>query len=87
MATPPVTYTITSTHGTTASISTTIVTGAVSAIPSDHGIPVNARHRACLDCHQTGDHGAPVVPADHGGRTDDQCQLCHQPAQAGRINS
>ena len=37
---------------------------------------------ACLACHQTGVAGAPHIPADHAGRTNDMCRLCHQPAAA-----
>ena len=36
----------------------------------------------CLACHQEGLAGAPQVPADHTGRTNDMCQGCHQPSQA-----
>lgn len=32
----------------------------------------------CLACHQTGIAGAPVVPADHAGRTNDTCTVCHK---------
>lgn len=34
----------------------------------------------CLACHRTGLGGAPVVPADHQGRTSATCRGCHQPA-------
>jgi cytochrome c551/c552 len=35
---------------------------------------------ACMVCHKIGVMPAvPDVPADHQGRTDKQCQLCHQP--------
>jgi hypothetical protein len=37
---------------------------------------------ACLACHQTGVGGAPQIPADHAGRTNDMCRLCHQPGPA-----
>ena len=37
---------------------------------------------ACLGCHEAGLAGAPKVPADHAGRTNDMCRLCHQPASA-----
>jgi hypothetical protein len=33
----------------------------------------------CLVCHGTGQAGAPKVPADHAGRTNDMCRTCHQP--------
>lgn len=36
----------------------------------------------CLECHEEGIGGAPQIPADHAGRTNDICQDCHQPSQA-----
>ncbi len=33
----------------------------------------------CLMCHGEGIGGAAKVPADHAGRTNDTCQLCHEP--------
>ncbi|MBI4186871.1 MAG: c-type cytochrome [Chloroflexi bacterium] len=32
----------------------------------------------CLACHQTGIGGAPAVPANHAGRTNDICLACHK---------
>ena len=50
--------------------------GAVSQIP--HAI---IGHEACLVCHEE-DRGDIVgVPDDHVGRTDQTCQMCHQPAE------
>jgi hypothetical protein len=37
---------------------------------------------ACLVCHETGAAGAPKVPADHVGRTNEMCRGCHQPAMS-----
>jgi cytochrome c551/c552 len=38
---------------------------------------------ACLMCHKAGVMPAvPDVPADHAGRTDKDCQLCHHPKAA-----
>lgn len=37
---------------------------------------------ACLGCHESGVAGAPQVPEDHAGRTNDICRYCHQPAAA-----
>jgi predicted CXXCH cytochrome family protein len=34
----------------------------------------------CLACHETGVAGAPQVPEDHAGRTNEMCPLCHQQA-------
>ena len=31
----------------------------------------------CFSCHSTGSGGAPKYPANHSGRTNDQCQICH----------
>ncbi len=39
-----------------------------------------AGHTDCVSCHATGANGAPQYPADHAGRTNDMCQLCHKPA-------
>lgn len=37
----------------------------------------------CLMCHKVGVMPAvPDVPADHQGRTEKQCQMCHQPKPA-----
>jgi len=33
----------------------------------------------CVICHSTGVGGAPKFPADHTGRTNEMCQLCHKP--------
>ncbi len=32
----------------------------------------------CLVCHQTGVGGATVVPADHAGRGNTTCSMCHK---------
>lgn len=34
----------------------------------------------CNLCHATGVGGAPKFPADHTGRTNEMCRVCHQPA-------
>jgi len=36
----------------------------------------------CLSCHKDGVNGAPKYPADHAGRTNDVCQMCHKQAAA-----
>lgn len=41
--------------------------------------PLDGRDN-CLACHAAG--GVKPYPADHEGRTVDQCQMCHQPAEA-----
>ena len=33
----------------------------------------------CAVCHATGLGGAPKFPADHTGRTNEMCQMCHKP--------
>ncbi|MBI2935105.1 MAG: hypothetical protein HYY29_06005 [Chloroflexi bacterium] len=32
---------------------------------------------ACLVCHEQGIAGAPKFPANHAGRTDQMCPVCH----------
>jgi hypothetical protein len=32
----------------------------------------------CFSCHSTGAGGAPKYPANHSGRTNDQCATCHK---------
>lgn len=49
--------------------------GGPPAIPH----PLDGRDD-CLACHATG--GVKPFPADHEGRTVDQCQMCHQPGEA-----
>jgi hypothetical protein len=34
----------------------------------------------CLLCHEQGIGGAPQIPTDHAGRTNETCQACHQPS-------
>ncbi|MDP3062779.1 MAG: cytochrome c [Chloroflexota bacterium] len=34
---------------------------------------------ACLACHGSGLPGIPQAPANHAGRTENTCTLCHQP--------
>ena len=41
-----------------------------------------ARREDCLLCHGEGIGGAQRVPADHAGRANDTCQLCHEPPGA-----
>ncbi len=36
----------------------------------------------CLACHTNGLGGAPKVPADHAGRPNETCQVCHKPGAA-----
>ncbi len=36
----------------------------------------------CLACHAKGVGGAPIIPPDHEGRTNDICQGCHKPGEA-----
>jgi hypothetical protein len=43
--------------------------------------PLEGREK-CLACHETGAAGAPQIPEDHAGRTNEMCQACHQPAPA-----
>jgi nitrate/TMAO reductase-like tetraheme cytochrome c subunit len=50
--------------------------GGPKAIPHEL-----AGREDCLLCHNP-DSGVKPAPADHAGRTDDQCQMCHKPAGA-----
>ncbi len=43
--------------------------------------PLDGRDN-CLACHKDGLAGAPKVPSDHIGRTNEMCRGCHQPAAA-----
>jgi hypothetical protein len=48
------------------------------------GFPHPAAGREdCRSCH--GVEGAQAIPADHKGRTNDTCQVCHEPAPAPAI--
>lgn len=55
---------------------TPVPAGGPPAIPH----PLVGREN-CLACHEQGLGGAPQVPADHAGRTNDVCQACHLPSQ------
>ncbi|MCO6449483.1 MAG: cytochrome c3 family protein [Caldilineales bacterium] len=52
-------------------------------IPAAAGAPAIPHtlegHDKCLACHQEGVGGAPQMPDDHAGRTEEICQACHQP--------
>lgn len=50
---------------------------APTAGPSPIPHPVAGRE-ACLACHASGSPAIPQVPADHQGRTEQTCNLCHQ---------
>jgi len=43
---------------------------------------LEGREGICLVCHETGAGGAPKVPDDHAGRTNDLCLICHQSGEA-----
>jgi len=60
-----------------------LIPALTAAQTSPPAIPHSLEGRAaCLACHETGIAGAPRVPDDHTGRTNDMCQGCHQPASA-----
>ncbi len=52
------------------------------ANPPEQGGPPQIPHAKeghvdCLSCHEKGLNGAPQYPADHAGRTDEMCVMCH----------
>ena len=49
--------------------------------------PLDSAHTDCVTCHSTGLAGAPKYPADHTGRTNDMCRMCHQPGSASTSGS
>jgi hypothetical protein len=64
----------------------------VSGLASAQGTPPQIPHPlegrdACLACHETGLAGAPQVPADHAGRTNEMCRGCHQPAMPATVGT
>lgn len=62
-------------HAPDAAVQTT----APSSITHD----LEGKH-ACLTCHRAGTmEDTPDVPANHEGRTDEFCTLCHTPAEGG----
>jgi hypothetical protein len=79
--TTPVAPTETSSAPTAGATSSVAATPAVSEGPPAIPHPLAGRD-ACLACHEAGLAGAPKVPADHAGRTNDICRGCHQPAMA-----
>ncbi len=76
-ATPAPTPTPTPAPPTATPTATTAPTPASGGPPA---IPHSLEGRAeCLMCHATGIAGAKAVPADHAGRANNTCQLCHLP--------
>ncbi len=51
--------------------------GQAASTPPKVPHPLDGRSQ-CLMCHQTGVAGAPKVPANHVGRTNDMCLVCHK---------
>ncbi|MGE5139381.1 MAG: cytochrome b/b6 domain-containing protein [Rudaea sp.] len=68
---------------TTAPTATTAAAAPTATTASAGGtapkIPANHATSGCSTCHTAGLMGAPVLPADHAGRTDDSCVACHKP--------
>lgn len=59
---------------------TTPVATPTAAPSGPAPIPHSVEGRTdCLMCHATGIAGAQAVPADHAGRANATCQLCHKP--------
>lgn len=75
-ASPTPAPTPTATSTATPTPTPTTPTGGPPPIPHT----LAGREGQCLVCHQTGIAGAPAVPANHAGRTNDMCQGCHKPA-------
>ena len=86
-ATTAVTPTATAAVTPTASVAVTPTASTVvtSTAPKEGGIPTIPHTLAgranCLLCHVQGGAAEPM-PADHKGRTVDQCETCHQLAPA-----
>lgn len=57
---------------------TVVQAGPPLQAPIPHGEDVTD----CLACHETGMAGAPKIPDDHAGRTNESCALCHKPGEA-----
>jgi mono/diheme cytochrome c family protein len=51
------------------------VSGVWAQPPIPHA--VDPEGEDCLACHQFGVAGAPIVPWDHLGRINEECQICH----------
>jgi hypothetical protein len=49
-----------------------------SALRAVHRIPHGKDRPGCLVCHGEGMRGIAKVPANHAGRTDETCLLCHR---------
>jgi hypothetical protein len=69
-----------------AAVALLLVSGIAAAQDTPPSIPHPLEGRdACLGCHEAGLAGAPQVPADHAGRTNEICRGCHQPATATSV--
>jgi len=63
-----------------------LMSGFAAAQETPPGIPHPLEGRdACLGCHEAGLAGAPQIPADHTGRTNEMCRACHQPATTAAV--
>jgi mono/diheme cytochrome c family protein len=51
------------------------VSGVWAQPPIPHA--VDPEGEDCLACHQFGVAGSPIVPWDHLGRANEECQICH----------
>jgi hypothetical protein len=77
-------------HGTVAPLPTAMATRSVTTCwlchrASDEGAPAVThpltKGASCTACHKAGTE-AGGLPADHHGRTDSMCLLCHRPEAA-----
>ncbi|NOZ27484.1 MAG: hypothetical protein GXP39_05445 [Chloroflexi bacterium] len=59
-----------------------------SEAPSETGPPIPHTligHSNCLICHAEGFKGANIIPADHAGYENEECQRCHEPSVVSDI--
>ena len=62
---------------TTTTSSTTTITTSTLPVNAPPQPASHTGYSSCLSCHQTGRAGAPMVPSNHAGFTDDKCSSCH----------
>lgn len=74
--TAPTVATVAATTAPPATVTPNATAGAGGAAPTiPH--PVAGRENMCVTCHAAG--GVKPMPADHAGRTNEMCLVCHRP--------